>query len=65
MIISFAGLLFSSLDLLLEVGVCLIFDLFYDCFILIPILVPGSSYLCGEKITMWPGNVIHRKRMLK
>lgn len=47
MIVSFTGLLCSSLDLLLEVGVCLIFDLIYDCFILIPIFVPGSSYLCG------------------
>ena len=47
MIISFTGLLCSSLDLLLEVGTCLIMDLLYDCFILIPVLVPGSAYLCG------------------
>lgn len=47
MIISFTGLLCSSLDLLLEVGTCLIMDLIYDCFILIPVLVPGSAYLAG------------------
>lgn len=57
MIISFTGLLCSSLDLLLEIGTCLIFDLIYDCFILIPIFIPGITYLSGEKITMWPGNI--------
>ena len=62
MIISFTGLLCSSLDLLLEVGTCLIFDLIYDCFILIPVIIPGSSYLVGDKITMWPGYKYHNKK---
>lgn len=65
MIISFTGLICSSLDLLLEVGACLMIDLVYDCFILIPVFVPGTTYLLGDKISMWPGNLYYNKHPFK
>ena len=56
MIVSFSGLLFSSLDMLLQFGVCLITSLAFDTLIVVPILVPSVSVLCG-KAMFWPGRL--------
>ena len=58
MIVSFSGLLFSSLDLLLQYGLCLVINLVFNVFVIVPIMSPAISYICGE-FTMWPGT--HRK----
>ena len=64
MMVSFSGLLFSSLDMLLQFGSCLVFDLFFNTFIVVPILVPTFSHAFGE-ISMFPGNVLEKKRIGK
>ena len=56
MIVSFSGLLFSSLDMLLQFGVCLIASLIFDTLIVVPILVPSVAVLCG-KAMFWPGRL--------
>ncbi|CAL6031314.1 MmpL_efflux pump [Hexamita inflata] len=64
MIVSFSGLMLSSIDMLLQFGTCLVFDLAFDTFVVVPILVPAFSYLFGEK-NMYPGNAINKKKILK
>ena len=56
MIVSFSGLLFSSLDMLLQFGVCLITSLAFDTLIVVPILVPSVAVLFG-KAMFWPGRL--------
>ncbi|CAL6104721.1 MmpL_efflux pump [Hexamita inflata] len=64
MIISFCGLLLSSLDLLLQFGCCLVVGLAFDTFVVVPIIVPGLSFIFGT-VNLFPGNIILHKKVLK
>ena len=60
MIISFFGLTLSSLDMLLQFGCCLVIDLTFNTFIVVPVIVPCISYIFGEA-SMFPGNLIAKR----
>lgn len=57
MMVSFVGLLFSSINILVQVAACLIFDLFFNCFFVVPVFIPAVAGLFGEA-TMFPGNLL-------
>lgn len=56
MMVSFVGLLFSSINILVQVAACLIFDLFFNCFFVVPVFIPTVAGLFGEA-TMFPGKL--------
>jgi len=61
MVVSFSGLLFSGLDMLLQFGSCLVFDLIFNCFFVVPVIVPSITLLFGEA-SFYPGNKIAKKK---